>query len=190
MEQRTIVLVALAGLALAGGAGLMLADGFGLAPGGPSGDGSNVSEFPTATATPTSAGGGGEATDSGAGGTTATPEPAPAFAFEVRQIESCGQTCRDVTSSVSNTGDAAATDVVVYSRIFVGNSTSEDDLAWQGKEQVGTLPAGETYTATNRVELSYGEALAIQQNGGWITVQTTVQSDEKTVTFTERYDVA
>lgn len=184
MERRTVIVAAVVALVLVGGIGLALAGGVGPLSGGTAGDSSNISEFPTAT--PTSSGG----ADSGTTATSGTAVPEPAFTFEVRQIESCGQTCRNVTSSVSNTGDEDATDVTVYSRIFVGNSTAQDDLAWQGKEPVGTLNDSETYTATKTVELSYSEAFAIQQEGGWITVQTTVESDQKTVTFTERRNVA
>lgn len=185
MQRRTIVVGAVAALLVVAGVAAAFGGGFLGTSDAPSDESSEVSSFPTETATPS----GGSASDGGSDANS-TPEPAPAFAFAVERIERCGQTCRDVTSSVTNDGTEAATGVTVYSRIFVGNSTAEEDLAWQGKEPVGSLDAGETHTATKRVELSYSEALAVKSAGGWVTVQTTVQSDEKTVTFTERRKVA
>lgn len=189
MQRRTLVVGAVVALVIVVGAVAAFGGGLLGTSASPSGESGEVTSFPTATATPSDGAGSGGGSDAG-GATTATPEPAPAFAFTVEQIEKCGQTCRDVTSSVENDGEETATSVTVYSRIFVGNSTAEDDLAWQGKEQVGTLDAGETHAATKRVKLSYSEALAVKRADGWITVQTTVQSDEKTVTFTRRRDVA
>jgi hypothetical protein len=192
MERRTVALVA---LAVVFGVGLALVAGFDPAADGSGSDDSPASPFPTATPTPTAtsspAGGttGGSGTDGATPSATSTPAPEPTFTFTVQRIEPCGQTCRDVTSSVSNTGEADATGVTVYSRLFVGNSTAREDLAWQGSQRVGTLAAGDTYTATKRVQLSYSEAFAVQRAGGWVTVQTTVESDEKTVTFTRRRNV-
>ena len=185
MTRRYIVAAVALVLLVGGGLALTVGDAPFTEPGGETAE--STEPFPTATPTSTAAGSDGGGGD--ASGPTATPEPEPSFAFEVRSIESCGQTCRDVTSAVSNGGDARATNVTVYSRIFVGNSTDTDDLAWQGDEGVGTLDAGETYTATKTVELSYSEALAVQNAGGWVTVQTTVESDQRTVTFTRRRNV-
>jgi hypothetical protein len=117
----------------------------------------------------------------------ATPEPGPAFAFAIDRIEECGRSCRDVTSTLTNDG-ADATDVTVYTRIYVGNGT-DGDVIWEGNERVGDLGAGESYTTTERVELSLVDAVVVESAGGWITVQTTVQSDETTVTFTQRRQV-
>jgi hypothetical protein len=184
MTRRSIVVGATLLLLIGGGLALTVGDGTFTESSGPE-SAESTEPFPTATPPSTAAGSGG----SGGSSATATATPRPSFAFEVRSIESCGQTCRDVTSTVSNGGDAQATDVAVYSRIFVGNSTDTDDLAWQGDERVGTLGAGETYTATKTVELSYPEALAVRSAGDWVTVQTTVESDQRTVTFTRRRNV-
>jgi hypothetical protein len=140
----------------------------------------DVESFPTETPTRTAA-------ESDGGETTATSEPEPAFAFTIDRIEECGETCRDVTSTLANDG-APARDVTVYTRIYVGNGT-DGDVVWEGRERVGALDAGASYTTTKRVELSFADALAVQNAGGWITVQTTIQSDEKTVTDTERRQV-
>ena len=119
----------------------------------------------------------------------ATSAPRPRFAFAVDSAEACGQTCRDVTSTLSNTGDADATSVAVSTRIYAGR-TAESGVVWEGRESVGALPAGESYTTTRRVELSLAGAVAVQNAGGWITVQTTVESDQRTVTFAEPRRVA
>lgn len=140
---------------------------------------------PFPTATPTATGGSG----SGAGEMTATPVEQP-FAVTIDRVEDCGTTCRDVTVSLTNRQHTPATDVVVYTQVFAGNTTAEDDLIWQGEESVGSLAAGETSTSTRRVELSFGDALDVQEANGWVTVRTTVQSADRTVTFTERRDVA
>jgi hypothetical protein len=158
--------------------GLSLGGGNGAASAGGSGD--DIESFPTETPTSTAAADGG-------GTGTATPEPGPAFAFAIDRIEECGRTCRDVTSTLTNDG-ADATDVTVYTRIYVGNGT-DGDVIWEGRERVGDLGAGESYTTTERVELSLADAVTVESAGGWITVQTTVQSDETTVTFTQRRQV-
>jgi hypothetical protein len=118
-----------------------------------------------------------------------TSAPRPRFAFAVDSAEACGQTCRDVTSTLSNTGATDATSVAVSTRIYAGQ-TVEGGVVWEGRESVGALPAGESYTTTRRVELSLAGAVAVQNAGGWITVQTTVASDQRTVTFAEPRRVA
>ncbi|ELZ54948.1 hypothetical protein C458_12254 [Haloferax sp. ATCC BAA-644] len=127
--------------------------------------------------------------DSGDGDATET-QSRPPFGVVVDDIEECGQTCRDVTSTITNQQDTDSSGVTVYSRIFVGNDTDPDDEVWRGTQAVGDLAAGESYTTTKRVELSYSEAFAVQQADGWITVQTTIETDNQTLTYTEQRDVA
>jgi len=160
-----------------GGVAAALAAGLGPAPG------DEVTDFPTATATPASTAEGGVAA------AETTPEPRPEFAFTVDRTEKCGQTCRDVTSTLENTGTETATGITVYTRIYAGQGTS-GDVIWQGTEDVGSLDPEATYTATNRVELSLSEAAKVQNSDGWITVQTTVESDQRTVTFADQRQVA
>ena len=172
------------------GAGAAFATGFGPAPGDDSG--SEITDFPTATPTPAPDDGGVSAADvssSGTGDTTATPEPRPAFTTTLDRIEECGSTCRDVTSTITNEGSADATGVTVYTRIFVGQDTS-GDVVWEDREDVGRLAVNDSYTTTKRVELSLAEAAAVERADGWITVQTTIQSDQRTVTFAESRQVA
>lgn len=186
---RKLFAVGVAAVLLAGG-GLAFASGFGPAPGGDSeAGGSDLTEFPTATPAPGStptADGTGDGRDESASAATPVRQP---FAVTIDRVEECGRTCRDVTVSLTNRQSDAASGVTVYTRVFVGNSTDEDDVVWRGTEDVGGLAAGETHTATRRVELSYSEAYEVRQADGWITVQTTVQTDERTITFTERRDV-
>lgn len=113
----------------------------------------------------------------------------PPFTFTVDEIHDCGETCRDVTATVENTGDEPAESVTVSTRIFAGENSTEA-LVWEGTEAVGTLAAGEAHTSTKRVDLSLTEAYAIDQNDGWITIATTVESDDETITIRESRQVA
>ena len=181
MDGKLLAFVGVLLVVLAGVVGALVT-GFGPLPGGETE--ADAESFPTATPAggSTGAGGGGDAT-------TVTSTPTPPFALAIDSIEECGQTCRDVTSTLTNQQDTTARDVTVHTRIFVGNGTG-GDVAWRGRERVGTLEAGGIATATRRVELSYSEALAVQRNGGWITVQTTVETADRTVTFSDRRQVA
>ncbi len=118
---------------------------------------------------------------------SATEEPP--FTFTVEEIEDCGETCRDVTATVENTQDEPAESVTVSTSIFAGENSTED-LVWEGTEEVGTLAAGDSHTSTKRVDLSLTEAYAIDQNDGWITIVTTVESDDETITIRESRQVA
>lgn len=182
MRGKLLAVGGVVALLLAGVAGAFIT-GFGPAPGG---SGDDVESFPTETGTAAT-----ESPTSGStsGGETTATTATPPFGFTIDSIEQCGRTCRDVTSTLTNQQETTAEDVTVYTRIYVGNGT-DGDVAWGGSEPVGTLESGESYTATRRVELSYSDALAVEQNGGWVTVQTTVQTSEQTLTFTEQRQVA
>lgn len=176
----TVGAVAVLGVAIAMSAGI-----------GPfADDDGSVGDFPTATETPSAGdggGGGGGGDGSGDGGDAEETPQAP-FATRIDSIESCGETCRDVTATLINQQDREATGVTVYTRIHEGNGT-DGDVVWEGSHEVGTLGPGESDTETQRVELGYFDALAIQQNGGWITVVTTIETDQQTLTYQERRDV-
>lgn len=168
------------------GIGIAFYAGIGPAPGGDSGD--DLSEFPTQTAPED----GGD-TDGGtvSDGAATVTESTPPFTFAIDDIEECGTTCRDVTATLTNNQDDTATGVTVYTRVFAGeDNTDEADLVWEGKEDVGTLEADGTHTSTRRIELTLQEARSIDQEDGWITIVTTVQSDDKTVTFRNSEQVA
>jgi hypothetical protein len=192
--NRNLVL-GLAGVVLVVAAlGIAFATGLGPAPGGPDAGGEDAGEFPTAT--PSGGDGGGSDGNGGDGGDVSPAGDGdraplePQFVFQVERIEQCGTTCRNVTGTLRNRGDAAAENVTVYSRLFVGNGTDESDRVWQGSEEVGRLAAGDGHESTRRIELTFREALRVRQSGGWVTVQTTVQTANRTVTFSERRKVA
>lgn len=195
MKRPLLAVVAV--LVLVGaGVGAAFVTGFGPFPGGSDSDDQSTEAFPTQTTTTPSSGDGGDTGGSsdgtsgdGSASDSTESTPTPPFAVTIDSIEQCGQTCRDVTSTLTNQQETDATGVTVYSRIFVGNSTASDDEVWRGNQQVGDLAAGESFTATRRVKLSYSEAFAVQQADGWITIQTTIQTDQQTLTYTERRDV-
>lgn len=179
MNRRHVALGGIVVLVLVVGLGAAYFAGVGPAPGGSDSD-EPITDFPTATA------GDGTADN----GDTETTE-APAFSFTVDQIEECGQTCRDVTATLYNNQEETATGVMVYTRIFAGrDNTDPDDAVWEGTDEVGTLEAGASHTTTKRVELSFQEGLAISRNDGWVTILTTVESNEMTVTFRDSEQVA
>lgn len=191
MEQKFIVVAVIALVALAVGAGTLVT-GLGPVPGGNSGE--DIENFPTEGngsgsdgADGTDGSDGGDSTDGGSGG---SDDSGPAFSFLVERIEQCGQTCRDVTVTLTNEQNRTAANVTVYTRIYAGNSTAEGDRVWQGKQEVGTMEPESSFTGTERVQLSYREGYAIKQQDGWITIVTTVQSADTTLTFRERRDVA
>jgi hypothetical protein len=139
--------------------------------------GEEIEEFPTEAE---GDGGGSEATS------TADSDP---FTFSIDDIEECGQTCRDVTATLYNNQDEPASNVTVYTQIYAGNSTDESDQIWSGEQPIGDMEAGGSDTRTQRVELSTSDAFAVQQNDGWITVQTTVNSADVTITFQNQRNV-
>lgn len=154
------------------------------------GDSGEVTSTPESTGTVYDASGGSD----GDGGTAAgdgagESNSAPPYAFAVESIEECGDTCRDVTVRLDNDRDETATGVSVFTQIYAGNSTDAGDRVWEGTRDVGTMEAGASTTETSRVELSYSEGYQVQQNDGWITIVTTVESDDVTITFKERRQV-
>jgi len=145
----------------------------------------DTSEFSTATTEATESDTGPSDTGDSDGGVARIPP----FAFTVDAIEGCGRTCRDVTSTLTNQQNSTAADVTVYTGIYAGNTT-DGDVVWEGSEDVGTLEAGASYTTTRRVDLSFSDAVAIQRAGGWITIRTTIETADRTVTLTSRRKVA
>jgi hypothetical protein len=181
MSRTAIAVVAVLLALLAGSIGAAYYAGVGPASGG-NDDRERLTDFPTGTPMGTAGGG-------GAG--VATASSGPSFAFDIERIEECGRTCRDVTASLHNNGDEPASNVTVFTRIYAGqDNTAEEDQVWSGRETVGALETGGTHTVTKRVELSLQEALAVENNGGWVTIVTTVQSSERTVTFRDSRQVA
>ncbi|WP_297889427.1 hypothetical protein [uncultured Halorubrum sp.] len=173
MKRSSVIGAVLALVVLTAAAGAMLYAGPGPAPGGSAQD-SGGEEFPTESSTDE-----GGSTESG----TTAAEP---FTFTVDETTECGTTCRDVTATLNNERNETATGVTTYTRIYAGeNDTDTDDVVWEGTVDVGTLEGGASHTATERVELSLLDAGKVSQNDGWITIVTTVESDDGTVTFRE-----
>lgn len=180
MRRSVLALLAVGLLATAAGAAFVV--GLGPAPVDPD-DGARDTPVPTGTVYDGGSGG-------GTAGSTGSAAPPP-FSFTVDAVEECGRTCRDVTVTLANDQSEAATGVTVITRLFAGqDNTDPDDLVWRTEIDVGTLDAGASVTTTERVDLSLPEALKIEQRDGWVTVLTTVRSDERTVTFRDSEQVA
>lgn len=187
MKGRSIaigVIIVLLGVGIALGVGPLegLAGDYGVVDG----DASESVDTPASTGTVYTEGAG----SSGGGSDGGSASDTPPFTFSIQQIEKCGQTCRDVTATLTNQQNTTAEDVTVYTRIYAGNSTAKEDLVWSGQKDVGTMAAGESVTETQRVKLSFMEAYSIEQADGWITVVTTIESADTTITFKSRRDVA
>lgn len=193
MSLKTVAVVgAVVAVVAVGGAAAFIA---GIGPLGDLGGGQSdtVTETPDSTGTVYDDSGGSSGGDDDGGEGTASDgsggDSLPPYTFAVTSIEECGQTCRDVTVRLDNNRDETATGLSVYTRIFAGNSTDSGDKVWEEKRDVGSLEAGGSTTETSRVELSYSEGFQIQQEDGWITILTTVESDDVTITFKERRNV-
>lgn len=195
MKERSIaigVIVVLLGVGIVLGIGPLggVAGAFGVVDGDAEGSVDNPASTGTVYTEGAGSSGGGSDVGSDAGGDGGSASDTPPFTFAIQQIEQCGQTCRDVTVTLTNQQNTTAEDVAVYTRIYAGNSTAKEDLVWSGQEDVGTMAAGESVTETQRVKLSYMEAYSVKQADGWITVVTTIESADTTITFKSRRDVA
>lgn len=122
------------------------------------------------------------------GAATPTPGPPP-FSLSIDRLAECGSTCRDVTLTLRNEQARTATEVGVTSTIYAGR-TADGLVVWNGYEYVGELGAGESFTTTRRVALSLRQGLAIRNADGYILIQTTIEYDDKVVTFTRERRVA
>ena len=116
-------------------------------------------------------------------GDEATPvEP---YRFTIDSIEECGTTCREVTATLTNTGEERRTGVVVTTKLI-----TDGDVIWEGDQDVGTLEPDESFTETRAVDVGFTGGYKINQNDGYVTIRTVVKSDQGTVTFEERRKVA
>lgn len=108
--------------------------------------------------------------------TDETGEPSVDFRVEPYEIVECGFTCREATSTITNTGAEDATNVRVTVNVY-----ADDHLIWETEEALGQLEAGSTITRTERIDVSLGEALVIRDNDRRITIEMTISSDQRTV---------
>ncbi|MFW5930058.1 MAG: hypothetical protein ACOCT0_06560 [Halobacteriota archaeon] len=116
-------------------------------------------------------------------------ESGPPFNVVVQEITECGTRCRDVTAELTRTRSTAASDVVVYTRIYAGTEVKSSALVWAGDQDVGDIDAGETLETTRTIELSTQKANMVRREDGVVTVQTTVTSQEDSARFTEEWNV-
>jgi len=173
-DRPVVALLAAVGVLLLLTAGVALTGIFGLFDGGETGTGTESPTVPTPNeTTPTAAG-------------AADTQP---FTLDTRDVESCGMLCRNVTSTVTNEQATTARNVTIRTRLYAGNDT-DSQVRWEGTERVDRIDPGETYVATQRVELPLEDALAIRDADGWVTIRTTVESATRTVTVTDRREVA
>jgi hypothetical protein len=126
--------------------------------------------------------------------TVPTPSDTPTtdgqpFTLDTRGVEACGMLCRNVTSTVTNEQSTVARDVTIHTRLYAGIDT-EGEVRWEATERVDRLGPGETYSTTQRVELPLEDALAIRDADGWVTIRTTVESANQSVTVTDRREAA
>lgn len=104
--------------------------------------------------------------------------------MRVVRVKPCGSTCRDVTADLYNDGTRDLTNVEVYTTIYAG-----DEIVWVDAERVGTVAAGDTYTTTKRVRVGAGDVLKIHSNGGAVTIETVLESDQGSEVLTEQIEV-
>lgn len=175
MDRKRLGIIAVAVIVVVAAGAYAVFTGAGPVPG--TGDSGNASSYPTASS-------GNTYNDSGSGGSGGSGGPnGPPFTFTVDGITQCGQTCRNVTVTIYNNQTSPAENVTVYSKIYAGNNTNPDNRVWSGKKDVGHLDADGTYTGVETVKLSYAEGYKVKQHDGWITILTTVKSNDETVTF-------
>ena len=177
-----LVIVAVAAL-IVGGALMFGIGPFGGVPAGGGGpaDGS---------AAPTPAddrSGAGEASQTGndPGASETGPDRVRPFTVSVGRIEECGNTCRDVTASITNNGGNPRPNVTVSTEIYAGG-----DRVWEGRRELGTLAPDETKTRTERVDVGFLGAAKIKGDGGNVTIVTTVDWSDGSATYRERRSVA
>lgn len=129
-------------------------------------------------------------TDGGVGTVTATDEPEDlALNYRIVEITTINQTARNVTVRLTNDGNETATGVAAETVIYAGNTTADDQQIWTGSREVGSVAAGGSVQFSQTVALSLNEALQVEGADGWITVVTTIRTDEGSVTVTQRRNV-
>jgi hypothetical protein len=192
-DTRTAMMaLGLVGILLLGAGGMLAFDA------GPFGGGSDA----PSTATPAEPAdddgssaaddGSSDADDDGGDGSSAADDegdgssdrPARPFTIDTKQIEQCGNTCRDVTVSLTNNGNHARQGITVTTKMYTGG-----DRIWTGEESVGTLSAEESTIRTARVKIGFVDAAKVKQNGGTVTIETVVRWNGGSETFREQRQV-
>lgn len=190
--QTTMVALALAGLLLLG-AGGMLAFDVGSFGGGGDASSTATPVEPTDAGESSGDAGAGDSSDDaeadGSSGDDESDDSAPErtvrpFTIDTKQIEQCGNTCRDVTVSLTNNGDHTREGITVTTRMYAA-----DDRIWRGEKSVGTLGSDESTTRTARVKIGFVDAAKVKQNGGTVTIETVVRWQGGSETFREQRQV-
>lgn len=119
----------------------------------------------------------------------ATEATGRAYAVELDDMTECGETCREATVALRNRMNIDAENVVVYTRIYAGDSTHPDDVVWADNYELGTLGAGEVYRTTERVDLTPQQTNNVREAGGTVTARATIESTQATETFVGQDDV-
>lgn len=192
MNGRTITFGVVAVLLVAGvvggislGVGPLSSPGSGVGFAGDShGDGTSDGSGAASGGGGASSGVSGSGSQGSAGNAADSPE-SPAFLFRVDQIESCGQTCRDVTATVTSQQNTTVSNVEVVTQIY-----AKQDKLWEGSQTFDRIGSGASKTRTARVKLGYFDAYKVKRNGGYITVKTTVTWDGGQESFSQRRKVA
>lgn len=117
-------------------------------------------------------------------GTAANRTADSQFDFALVNTTNCGIACREVTVSATNVGNDTVSNVTASTRLVTG-----ERVLWEGSETVERLGPGESATATKQVQIGFFDAIAVRQNGGWVTANTTVTWDGGRETFVERRKV-
>lgn len=107
------------------------------------------------------------------------------YDFVIENVEECGNTCRDVTATLANTGGETHRNVRVTTKVY-----ADGDLLWTGNETVGRLDASESHTSTKRVNVGFAGGMKIKSNDGYVTIVTVVESASGTTRFEDRRKVA
>jgi hypothetical protein len=107
------------------------------------------------------------------------------YAFTIERVENCGNTCRDVTARLTNSGGEPRENVRVATTVL-----ADGEMLWSGNETVGTLASGQSHVSTERVEVGFSGGLQLRANDGYVTIVTEVRSENGTTRFSERRKVA
>jgi len=132
-------------------------------------------------------------TDTGTeGGTetgTGTAEPQVSFNVLLDNFSSCGRTCRTVTYTVQNRGDAAATDVTVEFAM-----RADGEVIYEGSQSVDDIdPNRERPGNTKSLSLDSSAAETIRANGGAVSLEitpTTGDGESETFSFERTVEIA
>ena len=190
MKRTVLAVAAVVVLAAAVGAGALFvggSSGSGDVPGpiGSDGDATTTTTTSVADDSGDSSGDDSSGGDGGSSSDETTTDSSAPYRFAIVNVEKCGDTCRDVTATLTNTGQETRQNVRVTTEVY-----ADGDLLWTGNETVGTLEPDESHTSTKRVKLSYWDGIKIKNNDGYVTIVTVVRSDSGTVRFEERRKVA